>query len=59
MPLTIPQYVKENMGAASVKLSAEEVATVRKIAEESDIPGTRYTEAGMQTVLKSTPPLKK
>ncbi|KAF9071188.1 Aldo keto reductase [Rhodocollybia butyracea] len=52
------KYVKENMEAANVKLNANEIATVRKISEESDIPGTRYGEAGMQIVMVKTPPLK-
>jgi aryl-alcohol dehydrogenase-like predicted oxidoreductase len=53
------KYVKENMGAAEVKLSADEIKAVRKIAEESDIPGTRYAHAGMQIVMVKTPPLQK
>ncbi|KIK64240.1 hypothetical protein GYMLUDRAFT_40526 [Collybiopsis luxurians FD-317 M1] len=53
------KYVNENMGAADVNLSSDEIAAVRKIAEESDIPGTRYSAAGMQIVLANTPPLPK
>ncbi|KAK0447806.1 NADP-dependent oxidoreductase domain-containing protein [Desarmillaria tabescens] len=53
------KYVEENAGAAKVRLSSEDVAAVRKIAEESDIPGTRYDEAGMNMVLVSTPELPK
>ncbi|KAF5378942.1 hypothetical protein D9757_008712 [Collybiopsis confluens] len=55
------KYVKENMGAEDVKLSSEEIDAVRKIAVESDseIPGARYGEYGMQSVLISTPVLKK
>jgi len=53
------KYVKENMGAADVKLSADEINAVRKISEESDIPGTRYAKSGMQVVLVKTPPLQK
>ena len=41
------QYLKENVGASKVKLSPEEVATVRKIAEAGDLPGTRYQEGVM------------
>ncbi len=33
------------MGGASVKLSAEEIATVRRIAEESELPGSRFGAA--------------
>ncbi|THU95957.1 Aldo/keto reductase [Dendrothele bispora CBS 962.96] len=36
------KYHNENMGAASVKLSPEEIAQIRKIAEESEVPGDRY-----------------
>ncbi|KIK64241.1 hypothetical protein GYMLUDRAFT_83540 [Collybiopsis luxurians FD-317 M1] len=53
------KYVKENMGAADVNLSSDEIAAVRKIAEESDIPGTRYAAVGMQRVMVKTPLLPK
>ncbi|THU95954.1 Aldo/keto reductase [Dendrothele bispora CBS 962.96] len=36
------KYHNENMGAASVKLSPEEIAQIRKTAEESEVPGDRY-----------------
>ena len=47
------------MGAANFKLTAEEVALIRKYAEESEIPGDRYGAGGMQYVLKQSPPLQK
>ncbi|ESK95457.1 aldo-keto reductase [Moniliophthora roreri MCA 2997] len=53
------KYLEENMGAASVKLSAEEIAAIRKISEESNIPGDRYGPNSMQHVLKQSPPLQK
>ncbi|KAJ3824329.1 NADP-dependent oxidoreductase domain-containing protein [Lentinula raphanica] len=53
------KYVKENMAAADVELSADEIDAVRKIAEASDIPGNRYPDRVMQTVLVKTPPLPK
>ncbi|KAG7440159.1 Aldo/keto reductase [Guyanagaster necrorhizus] len=53
------RYLEENLGAAKVKLSQEEVVAIRKLAEESDVPGERYSEAGMATVLKATPELSK
>jgi aryl-alcohol dehydrogenase-like predicted oxidoreductase len=53
------KYLKENMGAAAVNLSPDEVAAIRKIAEESDIPGERYPEAAQAMVLVDTPPLQK
>ncbi|KAJ8091804.1 Aldo-keto reductase str7 [Marasmius tenuissimus] len=53
------KYLKENMGAANIKLSPEEVALIRKYAQESEIPGDRYGAMGMQHVLKQSPPLQK
>ncbi|KAK0200332.1 NADP-dependent oxidoreductase domain-containing protein [Desarmillaria ectypa] len=53
------KYLEENLGAAKVKLSQEEIAAIRKLAEESDIPGTRYSAAGMASVLQATPELSK
>lgn len=47
------------MGAVKVNLTPEEIAAVRKIAEESDIPGSRYDEAGMKLLWAESPPLKK
>ncbi|KAJ7629480.1 NADP-dependent oxidoreductase domain-containing protein [Mycena polygramma] len=35
------KYLEENLGASAVKLSNEEIAAVRKIAEEADVPGDR------------------
>jgi aryl-alcohol dehydrogenase-like predicted oxidoreductase len=52
------QYLIENAGAADVQLSREEVATIRKIAEESDITGDRYGPRLLQQVLQETPPLQ-
>ncbi|KAK7440582.1 Aldo-keto reductase str7 [Stygiomarasmius scandens] len=54
------KYIEENAGAANVKLSPEEIASIREIAVEANkIPGTRYSEAGMQTVSVTSPPLQK
>ncbi|SJL06546.1 related to pyridoxine 4-dehydrogenase [Armillaria ostoyae] len=53
------KYLEENLGAAKVKLSQEEVTAIRKLAEESDIPGERYAAAGMAAVLQGTPELSK
>ena len=47
------------MGSAAVKLTPEDVATIRKIAEESEIPGERYPEVFQAMVLVDTPPLSK
>ncbi|KAF5347215.1 hypothetical protein D9758_011047 [Tetrapyrgos nigripes] len=54
------KYVEENAGAAAVKLSPEEIASIREIAvDASKIPGERYGSAGMSAVLVQSPPLKK
>ncbi|KIY43339.1 Aldo/keto reductase [Fistulina hepatica ATCC 64428] len=61
--VTIPgtkriKYLKENMGAANVQLSPEEVAEIRAIAETADIPGTRYGSDAMAIIHRDTPALK-
>ncbi|KAJ7578390.1 NADP-dependent oxidoreductase domain-containing protein [Mycena floridula] len=53
------KYLEENMGAEDVKLTDEELAAVRKVAVESEIPGDRYGPKSMQHVQKETPPLPK
>ncbi|KAK0234603.1 NADP-dependent oxidoreductase domain-containing protein [Armillaria nabsnona] len=53
------KYLDENLGAAKVQLSQEDIAAVRKLAEESDVSGTRYPEAAMALVLQGTPELSK
>ncbi|KIK64255.1 hypothetical protein GYMLUDRAFT_161809 [Collybiopsis luxurians FD-317 M1] len=53
------KYLKENMGTSTVKLSPEEIDTIRKIAEETEIPGDRYPAAALARVLVDTPPLQK
>ncbi|KAF7305532.1 Aldo-keto reductase [Mycena chlorophos] len=57
----LDRYLKENIGASSVKLSKEEIAEVRKIAEESEksITGTRYEAKRMQMLLLDSPELEK
>ncbi|KAJ7485202.1 NADP-dependent oxidoreductase domain-containing protein [Mycena galericulata] len=53
------KYLQENLAAASLKLSADEIAAVRRIAEESEIPGGRYNEARMAGLLLDSPELPK
>ncbi|KAJ7119571.1 NADP-dependent oxidoreductase domain-containing protein [Mycena epipterygia] len=53
------KYLEENLGAAAVRLSPEEVSAVRKIAEESEVPGNRYDGANMAQVLLDSPELPK
>ncbi|TFK39319.1 Aldo/keto reductase [Crucibulum laeve] len=62
--ITIPgtnkiKYLDENMKAASIKLSAEELAEVRKIAETADASaaGDRYPPGLSQTLFADTPAL--
>ncbi|KAG7085621.1 Aldo-keto reductase str7 [Marasmius oreades] len=53
------KYLKENMGAAAIKLTPEEIALIRKYSEECQVPGERYGPSSMQHVLKQSPPLQK
>ncbi|KAI0266188.1 Aldo/keto reductase [Gloeopeniophorella convolvens] len=48
--------LEENLGALKVRLSAEEIAEVRKIAERADaIPGERYPASRMKAIFADTP----
>ncbi|KAK0486599.1 NADP-dependent oxidoreductase domain-containing protein [Armillaria novae-zelandiae] len=51
------KYLEENIGASKVTLSQEEIAAIRKLSEESDIPGERYPTHAMALVLQGTPEL--
>jgi len=52
------KYLKENLAAINVKLSNEEIAQVRKLAEDSDVGGLdRYPTAMMGTLFADTPKL--
>ncbi|KAJ6632596.1 NADP-dependent oxidoreductase domain-containing protein [Mycena sp. CBHHK59/15] len=53
------KYLEENLGAAAIKLSAEDIAAVRQIAEASEIPGGRYDDARMAGLLLDSPELPK
>jgi len=53
------KYLEENIGASAIKLNPEEIAAVRKIAEESDIPGGRYEDSRMSLVLRDSAELPK
>jgi len=53
------KYLEENAGASQIKLSAAEIAAVRQIAEESEIPGSRYSAARMTGLLLDSPELPK
>ncbi|KAI0634754.1 Aldo/keto reductase [Trametes polyzona] len=50
--------LKENLAAVNLKLDAEDIAGIRKIAEEADKTlGDRYYKLGMQLLFCETPPL--
>ncbi|KAJ7119584.1 NADP-dependent oxidoreductase domain-containing protein [Mycena epipterygia] len=55
------KYLEENLGAAGVKLSPDEIAAVRKLAKESEVnvPGNRYSDRHMARVLLDSPELPK
>ncbi|KAJ7473292.1 NADP-dependent oxidoreductase domain-containing protein [Mycena latifolia] len=53
------KYLQENMGASALRLTPEEIAAVRKIAEESEIPGGRYADNRMGMLLLDSPELPK
>ncbi|KAF8970341.1 NADP-dependent oxidoreductase domain-containing protein [Flammula alnicola] len=53
------KYLKENLAAAKIKLSPQEIAEVREIANKVDATvGARYPPASMQWVLADTPELQ-
>ncbi|KAK7043898.1 Aldo-keto reductase str7 [Paramarasmius palmivorus] len=51
------KYLQENVGAANVKLTPEEVAQVRKVAEAAEIPGDRYGAGWNEMTYVDSPPL--
>ncbi|KAJ7204999.1 NADP-dependent oxidoreductase domain-containing protein [Mycena pura] len=53
------KYLEENIEASKIKLSPEEIASVRRIAEESELPGGRYSADRMAGVLLDSPELPK
>lgn len=50
--------MEENAGAAKVQLTSEDVDVIRKIAEEADIPGERYSGAFLDQVQVESPALQ-
>ncbi|KAI0688015.1 Aldo keto reductase [Cytidiella melzeri] len=53
------KYLEENLGALNVKLSKEDIATVRQLAEEAHKTfDTRYSSQTMTTVMIDTPLLE-
>ncbi|KIY61694.1 Aldo/keto reductase [Cylindrobasidium torrendii FP15055 ss-10] len=51
------KYVEENAAAKDVVLSAEEIAAIRKIAEETEVPGAGYMEKFAVLMYLDSPPL--
>ncbi|KIK60264.1 hypothetical protein GYMLUDRAFT_97303 [Collybiopsis luxurians FD-317 M1] len=52
------KYLLENVGAAAVKLSQEEIDTIRKIAEEADqLPGDRFQPGWRDIAYTESPQL--
>lgn len=52
-------YIEENLGAAKVQLTPEDLVKLRKLADETDkgTPGDRYPAALMSHLSANTPPL--
>jgi len=51
------KYLEENIGALNVKLSSEELATIRNAIEGAEVHGTRYPEAMGGSLFADTPKL--
>lgn len=51
-----PQRMDENINAALLQLTNEEVKDIRALVERTEVPGARYPP-GMGTVFADTPPL--
>ncbi|KAK0447374.1 NADP-dependent oxidoreductase domain-containing protein [Desarmillaria tabescens] len=52
------KYLKENLGAGSLKLTPEEIAEIRQIAEAAEIPGERYGPGFLEMTYVESPALK-
>lgn len=60
--VTIPgtknvKYIKENVGAAAVKLTREDIAAITKITTDADLVGGRYADAIIQMMYTDSPAL--
>lgn len=51
------QYLVENAAAARVGLTEEEVLELRRIAEDTDLPGERYGPGVLELTYVESPPL--
>ncbi|ESK88731.1 putative aldo-keto reductase [Moniliophthora roreri MCA 2997] len=54
---TTTEFLRENVGAATVKLSSREVSRIRKLAKEADIQGAGYSAGWNDLVYVDSPPL--
>ena len=50
--------LEENVGAAQVKLSSEEVKEIREVCENADVAGERYPEFVLSTLFSDSAPKK-
>jgi aryl-alcohol dehydrogenase-like predicted oxidoreductase len=51
------KYLEENLGAAAVDLTTEEVKTIRDLITATEVHGSRYSAQAMAGLLADTPPL--
>lgn len=51
------KYLEENLGALDVRLSAEELASIREAIESAEVHGTRYPQAMLGALFADTPKL--
>ncbi|KAG7440952.1 Aldo/keto reductase [Guyanagaster necrorhizus] len=52
------KYLKENLGAELLRLTPPEIAEIRQIAEETEIPGDRYGPGFLELTYVESPALK-
>ncbi|EEB97935.1 hypothetical protein MPER_02648, partial [Moniliophthora perniciosa FA553] len=51
------KYLKENVGAGSIKLSSDELTQIRKAAEAAEIAGNRYPPGWNEMAYADSPAL--
>ncbi|KAK0187212.1 NADP-dependent oxidoreductase domain-containing protein [Armillaria mellea] len=51
------KYLKENLATGSLKLTPKEIAEIRQIAEETEIPGERYGPGFLEMMYIESPAL--
>ena len=52
------QNLQENIGAYNVKLTAEDIAEVRRLVSAANVTGDRYPATLLATLFIDTPPLQ-